>query len=299
MKILVTGASGFIGSRTVAHFVSSGHNVIGVDLKPSSQANRHYSVDVTEAERVQNIFSEERPEAVLHLAAQISVASSVQSPVHDANQNIMGSLSVFEAARKFGVKKVVFASTAAVYGDSPIPPISEDTPLAPVSPYGISKVSAETYLREFYSQFYSYGIIRYGNVFGPHQDPQTGAVLARFIHDIKASGKVTIFGDGHQKRDFIFIDDVARANEAALLTAENFTINLGSSVATEVIVLLEYMQDILGRSIPVEYKPTRAGDIYESYYNVSKANEVLNWEAQVSLDDGLRRILQEHFSELK
>jgi UDP-glucose 4-epimerase len=294
MKILVTGASGFIGRNTCHMLKEEGHEVVGVDVRPSTLPIQHYQQDITDGEAIRRIFEQERPEAVLHLAAQISVPDSVDDPMFDMEQNIRGSLAVFEAARRTGTKRVVFSSSAAVYGDAPIPPIREDASLEPTSPYGLSKLAVEQYLSLFYSKYFSYGILRYGNAYGPNQQVEHGGVLTKFIHGIKTKNEVTIFGDGRQKRDFIHIDDLGRANILALMSRENFIVNVGCSVPTTVLELVRIMEELLGRTIDVQYLPPRQGDIEESYFDVTKARQVLNWQPTITIRDGIRSLLKQN-----
>jgi UDP-glucose 4-epimerase len=294
MKILVTGASGFIGRNTCRMLKDEGHAVVGVDIRPSVLPIVHYQEDITDGEAIRRIFEQEEPDAVLHLAAQISVPDSVEDPIFDMEQNIRGSLMVFEAARRTGTKRVVFSSSAAVYGDTPIPPIREDAPLEPTSPYGLSKLAVEQYLSLFYSKYFSYGILRYGNAYGPNQDVEHGGVLTKFIHGIKTNNEVTIFGDGNQKRDFIHIDDLGRANILALTSHENFIVNIGCSVPTTVLELVRIMEELLGRKIEVQYRPPRAGDIEESYFDVTRAKQVLKWQPTIAIQDGIRALLKQN-----
>ncbi|GMA51738.1 UDP-glucose 4-epimerase [Alicyclobacillus contaminans] len=255
MKILVTGGSGFIGGATVAALLNRGHDVINVDLQPAVHGERHYSVDVTDAAAVDEVFAAERPQRVIHLAAHISVPVSVEQPRMDMVQNIGGSLNVLESSRKFGVERVLFASSAAVYGNGAVPPIDEQTETVPVSPYGISKRAVEMYLTGFYCQWFSYAILRYANVYGPRQTPEGGAVIARFVEGAARHHAVQVFGDGLQTRDFVHVEDVARVNALAIEHSNSVLLNVGSGVPVTVNDLVSTLQSFMSRPLEVKHLP--------------------------------------------
>lgn len=291
MKVVVTGGSGLIGTATIRVLAAQGHEVVNLDLQPSSTAARHYTMDVTDAPAVQEVFARERPDAVLHLAAQVSVPLSVRDPIGDMHHNILGSLSVFEAARHSGVKRVVAASSAAVYGDQAVPPIAERVPLAPTSPYGVAKVAMEQYLCGFYKDFFHYGILRYGNVYGPRQRHESGAVIAKLVHDAVTDGQVHVDGDGSQQRDFVHVDDIAMVNLSALQSDESWVLNVGSGVPVTVMEVVNLIGTVLDHDVAVAYGPTRAGDIHASYYDVAKITQVLGWKPAISLETGVMQIV--------
>jgi UDP-glucose 4-epimerase len=292
MKVLVTGGSGFIGAATVSALLARGHDVVNVDLQPAVHGEKYYAVDVTDSDALQAVFQEERPQRVVHLAAHISVPASVANPQMDMEQNIGGSLSVFEACRKFGVDRVLFASSAAVYGDAATPPIEEDAPVVPMSPYGISKRSVEQYLIGFYKQWFSYAIFRYGNVYGPRQSAEGGAVIAKFIEGVTRHGRIEVYGDGTQVRDFVHVEDVARANALAIEQDGSFLLNLGSGIPVSVNDLIDVLRSLVSTSFEVVQKPPRPGDIHSSYYDVTGVKNILQWAPKISLSTGLEQLLR-------
>src|SRR5215212_1162880 len=224
-KILITGGAGFIGSHVADGYLAEGHDVVVVDdLSTGHRANlperaRLCEADLTDGAELARILETERPDVVNHHAAQRSVRVSVEDPAEDARINVIGSLRLLELSRRYGVKKVIFISTGgAIYGeDTPIP-TPEDAPAWPVSPYGIAKLSVEHYLYYYGVQFgLSSVILRYANVYGPRQDPHGEAgVVAIFVERLLAGQECTIFGDGGQTRDYVYVGDLVRANIAAL-----------------------------------------------------------------------------------
>jgi UDP-glucose 4-epimerase len=297
VKVLVTGGSGFIGSATVETLQQHGYDVVNVDIRPPVCGEKYYPVDITDAAGVLEVFQRERPQCVVHLAAHISVPESVANPQMDMWQNIGGSLSVFEACRKTGVQRVVFASSAAVYGNEAKPPISEADAAAPIAPYGISKWTVETYLQRFYSDWFSSAILRYGNVYGPRQSAEGGAVIANFVRGIVHDGRVIVHGDGSQQRDFVHVRDIARANRMALERSEPLVLNLGSGSPVSVMGLVEIFQSLSERPFEVVHEPPRPGDIHASFFDVTNARIQLGWIPEVPLADGLRQLLEEEIAQ--
>src|SRR5947208_2003596 len=227
MRILITGGAGFIGSNVTDAFLAAGHDVAVVDDLSSGSADniapraRVYRVDIRDA-ALDGIFAEERPEVVCHHAAQVSVRRSVEAPQADAEINVLGSLNVFGAARRHGTRRLVFASTGgAIYGEQTGPPADETHPCRPRSPYAVAKLAVEHYLDYFRATFGLEAVVlRYANVYGPRQDPHGEAgVVAIFMQRILAGLAPTIFGDGEQVRDFVYVEDVVTANLAALRVA--------------------------------------------------------------------------------
>src|SRR5579864_2411993 len=226
MRILVTGGAGFIGSHTVDALVAAGaHEVSVLDLLSSGKreqvnpAARFYEADLRNADAIAPILEREKPEVIYHLAAQMDVRRSVADPPFDAGINLVGFLNLMEAARRNGLKRVVFASTGgAIYGEQKEFPCDEEHPRRPVSPYGVAKLATEAYLFFYKVQYgIDYVALRYANVYGPRQDPHGEAgVVAIFCGRILERQSCTIYGDGEQTRDYIFVGDVARANVAAL-----------------------------------------------------------------------------------
>lgn len=301
-RVVVTGGAGFIGSHIVDELVLQGYDVAVVDdLSSGRPQNLHpnarfYKVDICDRERLTAVFAEVQPQFVFHEAAQISVAVSVREPVRDAEVNIMGFLHLLELSAAHGVKRVVFASSGGtLYGDVAAPAV-EEAPLRPVSPYGLSKLTGERYL-EFYARQHGVGgvALRYGNVYGPRQDPHGEAgVVAIFTRRMLAHQSATIFGDGKNLRDYVYVADVARANVLALTApmAEPFTaINIGTGRGADVNMLeaaLRRCCEQYAEGIPAtRYGVARAGDLRSSLLNPALAARLLGWEPQVGLEEGL------------
>ena len=297
MRILVTGGAGFIGSNIVDALVDLGHNVFVVDnLSTGKKENINpnavfYGIDITHKEVLESLFKETRPEVVFHIAAQIDVRKSVENPQFDGEVNIIGSINVFELSVKYGVKRIVFSSTGgALYGEPPEIPASENTPIEPLSAYGVSKYCAEQYLN-YFKRVYGLErvILRYGNVYGPRQDPLGEAgVIAIFTGRILGGLSPIIFGDGNQTRDYIFVEDVVRANILALDGKEGIY-NIGTSVETPVNDLVKMFSKILNKHIEPIYAPPRKGEVQRISLDTSKAKKELGFIPEISLEDGIRK----------
>ncbi len=314
MKILVTGGAGFIGSHVVDALLAAGHApAVLDDLSSGSAANLPAGVplhvgDIADAEAVERAFAAERPEAICHQAAQMSVSRSVREPAFDARVNVLGLINVLDAAVRHGSGRFVFASSGGVlYGDVTTP-APESTPAGPVSPYGITKWVGERYL-EFYAREHGLtGVaLRYSNVYGPRQNPHGEAgVVAIFCKKFLAGEPARINGDGRYVRDYVYGPDVARANLAALTAATDgiaagslTSLNIGTGLAADVneleAMLRGAMQtDLAGRGRPEtlplpEHGPARAGDLRSNMVDPGLAADVLAWRPEVSLADGLAR----------
>lgn len=301
MKILITGGAGFIGSHVADAYVAAGHEVVVVDnLSSGKKENLKASVpfrlvDITDRAKLRKVFLEEMPDVVSHHAAQIDVRKSVEDPAYDARVNIVGIINVLESARESGAKKVTFASSGGtIYGECQDVPPAEDAPARPLSPYGISKLSSEFYLKYYAAQFgLKFTALRYGNVYGPRQDPHGEAgVVAIFALRLLKNEECFIYGDGRQSRDYVFVGDVAAANLLALSSGDNEIINIGTSVATDVNTLFASLAAVVpGYSKPPVFKSPRKGELFKSFLDVSKAGEVLGWRPSVSLDEGLKKTM--------
>jgi UDP-glucose 4-epimerase len=301
MRILVTGGAGFIGSHVVDAYVTAGHEVAVVDDLSSGSADnvhpraRSYRLDIRDAE-LDGVFAEARPEVVCHHAAQVSVRRSVEAPQADAEINVLGSLNVFEAARRHGVRRVIVASTGgAIYGEQCEGAADETHPCRPRSPYAVAKLAVEHYLDYARATFGVEAVVlRYANVYGPRQDPHGEAgVVAIFMQRILAGLPPTIFGDGEQVRDFVYVDDVVAANVLALGVptpdAETAIFNIGTGHATSVNELWRAIETLAQPGVRAYHEPARSGDVRRSVLDPSRAARILGWRPTVTVEDGLAR----------
>jgi UDP-glucose 4-epimerase len=298
VRVLVTGGAGFIGSHLVDALLAEGDEVAVVDhlKKPprrwvADAMSREMGLHVADVRRLDELmpaFTASRPEVVLHLAAQVDVRRSVADPAFDAQVNVAGTVAVLEAARKSGAHRVVLASTAAVYGDPSALPTPEDAAIAPLSPYGTSKAAAEWYLGQ-YARLHGLSTLalRMSNVYGPRQDRHGEAgVVAIFAGALESGQRVTVFGDGRQTRDYVYVEDVVRAWVRAARSGATGAVNV--STGTEISV------HELTQAMGVEYdtSPPRAGEIERSCLDASLAARLLDWRADVKLADGVGRTLE-------
>jgi UDP-glucose 4-epimerase len=299
MRVLVTGGAGFIGSHIVDQCVAAGHEVAIVDnlweegggktQNLNAQAT-FYRADVTDEATLSRIFDEVRPEIVSHQAAQHSVAISTKNPQLDARVNILGLLNVLTNCTRTGTRKIVFASSGATYGTPAYLPINEDTPQRPESPYGITKMVTEHYLRYWQeANGLTYTALRYGNVFGPRQDPNGEAgVIAIFAKRFLNHDSVRIDWDGEQQKDYVYVKDVARANLLALDHGDNEIFCIGTGRGASVNELYRVLEMTTGYSPEIVRAPKRPGDIYLAYFDSSKAARVLGWKPQETLEVGIK-----------
>ncbi len=297
MRVLVTGGAGFIGSHVVDAFVDAGHHVAIVDdLSTGKRANLNpkatfYQADIRDENALAAIFAQEQPEAVCHQAALANVREAMAQPVRYASVNVLGSLTLLEMCRQYGVQRFVYASTGgAVYGEPQSLPVNEEHPINPLDPYGASKHHVEHYLYLYRHNYgLRYTVLRYANVYGPRQDPYGEAgVVAIFTNKMLAGETPTINGTGEQERDFVYVGDVARANLLALMGAEGI-FNIGTGVGTTVNQVYQGLRAATGYQGPVHYGPAKAGEVYRIYLDVRKAARELGWTPQVPWDEGLRR----------
>lgn len=298
MRILVTGGAGFIGSHIVDSLLRLGHDVTVVDnFYSGTRANlnteaRFFEMDILDP-RLKEVFREEKPECVIHQAAQANAPKSMEQPGFDSMVNIVGTLKVLENCRDFEVEKIIYASSAAVYGTPSGLPIDENHPVRPISNYGVSKHTPEHFLKIF-SELYGikYMVLRYANVYGPRQDPHgEGGVVSIFLDRMINGKEVYIYGDGRQTRDFIYVSDIVEANIRAMAYTVNDVVNVSTGVGTEVIQLFTELKTLLGKDIEPTYREPRPGDIVESYLDNTKAKRLLHWEPKFSLGQGLRETL--------
>ena len=302
MRILVSGGAGFIGSHTVDALIAAGGHEISIidDLSAGKRGQinpraRFYQTDVRDAAAVRAMFERERPETLVHLAAQMDVRRSVADPAFDAQVNLVGFLNLIEAGRANGLRRVVFSSTGgAIYGEQESFPCNEDHPLRPVSPYGVAKLATEKYLFFYHVQYgIDYVAMRYANVYGPRQDPHGEAgVVAIFCGRILEDRPVTVYGDGNQTRDYVFVGDVVRANVAAVASTVSGAFNIGTGIETNVNQLYAALAQIAGTSRAPEYGPARPGEQMRSVILPARAQKELGWRPQVELPEGLAETLR-------
>ena len=295
MRILVTGGAGFIGSHSVDALIDAGHAVAVVDdLTTGNRSFVHADAEFHEmdvrSEDLSEIFVAFKPSHVLHLAAQLDVRASLERPVFDADVNVLGTINVLENCVAHQVQAIVFSSTGgAIYGEPADLPADEDTPAMPMCPYGVSKLSAEHFI-QFYGQAHGldFMILRYGNVYGPRQDPHGEAGVCAILPGLMLEGKVpTLYGEGSPLRDYVYVGDVVRANVMGLEHPKGRVVNIASGRGTTVRQLFDVIQahtDFRGEPI---LAPLRPGEVDKIYLNASLAQEVLGWSAKVGLDDGL------------
>jgi UDP-glucose 4-epimerase len=310
MHVVVTGGAGFIGSHTVDRLLGAGHRVVVLDdFRTGKRANlAHHAgsdrLDVLACDVSHGIFAALAPltvrhgpvDRIVHLAAQVSVVHSVQNPLVDMQVNYGGTLHVLEYARATGVKKVVFASSAAVYGEVATMPVDEDTPTRPVSPYGIDKLASEHAL-DYYAAVHGVPgtALRFFNVYGPRQDPSSpySGVISIFADRARAGRTLTLFGDGSQTRDFVYVGDVVRAIVAALGDgADRVVANVGTGGEITVLDLARSIVELCGGRSAIEHAPARAGEILKSCARVDRLRDALGVVAETALLDGLRETLR-------
>ncbi|MDQ3876828.1 MAG: GDP-mannose 4,6-dehydratase [Actinomycetota bacterium] len=314
MRVMVTGAAGFIGSHLVDRLLAEGEEVLGVDnlssgaLANLSDARRSatgkfnfHRVDVT-SNAVVDLIARTKPEVIMHLAAQVDVRKSVKDPINDAMINVVGTLNVLQAAATSGARKVVFTSSGGcIYGepDESRLPVTEDQVFwpdsMPESPYGVSKKVVLDYLRYFRAvQGLEYTALALSNVYGPRQEPASevgleGQVVAIFSRKMLAGRPCTIYGDGSQTRDFVYVDDVVSAFVAARDAGEGELINVGSGSELSVNDLFARLKELTGSRYDPIYAAARPGELQRIVVDASKAGEVLGWKPQTGLDEGLKQ----------
>jgi UDP-glucose 4-epimerase len=304
MKTLVTGGAGFIGSNLVDALVARGDDVAVIDnLATGKRENLEHALangaelielDVRDAEAVAAAVERVGPEAIFHLAAQIDVRKSVADPAHDSRVNVEGTINVLNAALAAGVRRLINTSTGgAIYGEGQILPAPEDHPVAPESPYGLSKFCAENYCALF-TRLHGLSTVslRYGNVYGPRQDPLGEAgVIAIFCGKLLDGGRPQIFGDGKQTRDYVYVGDVVDANLRAADSDITGAFNVGRGVATSVLDIVEALAAQSENGFEADHLPARTGEVQHIALDPSRTKAELGWEAQVDLEQGLSRTL--------
>ncbi len=302
---LVTGGAGFIGSHVAEAMLAAGYEVTVLDNLSTGKRDqvptdaRFVEADIT-TPAAAAVVRDGAFDVICHLAAQIDVRRSVRDPVFDARVNVLGSLTLLEAAREAGATaRFIFSSTGgAIYGDLVPPPSGEDAAKDPQSPYGTAKLSVEYYLG-YYARVHGLETLalRYANVYGPRQDPHGEAgVVAIFCGRVLDGAPLTVFGDGRQTRDYVFVEDVARANAMAAACAipaaagvDARAVNVGTGTETDVLALAHALMRTTGRTVPVEHAPARAGEQQRSAVRIDRAGSLLGWAPAVRLEDGLHR----------
>ncbi len=321
MKILVTGGAGFIGSHIVRWLRRAGYEVVTADnLRTGKRTNLPadvplYEVDIRDQAALADLFAAERPQAVVHQAALANVRESMEDPITYAEVNIIGTLHLLELVKDYNCSKFIFASTGgAVYGEGNLPtrtavegdeegrrppgsptlPFTEESRPQPKDNYGANKLSCEHYV-ELYNQNYDlpYVILRYANVYGPHQDANGEAgVVAIFTGAMLSDQATHITGDGGQQRDFVYVDDVARANILALNSDLTGTYNVGTGLPTDINTLYRQLADLTGYGRIPSRLPRPTGEVRATWLDCSKAGQELGWEAEIDLSEGLRRTVE-------
>jgi UDP-glucose 4-epimerase len=297
MKILITGGAGFIASHIQDAYLALGHEVAVIDnLSGGLRENinpkaKFFEYDIRSPDAAQAVASF-KPDVISLHAAQMDVRKSVEDPKYDCDVNGLGMLNLLEVARKSGVKKVIFASSGgAVYGEQEYFPADEKHPTNPASPYGITKLLGDKYL-EFYRNAYQIPFVslRYANIYGPRQNPHGEAgVVAIFTSKLLKGDIPTIFGDGLQTRDYVFVEDVVQANVLALKEKIQGVFNIGTGIETNVVQLYQALSKILGNDQAPQHVPAKAGEQKRSVITSEKIAQEAGWRPAVRLDEGLRR----------
>lgn len=305
MRVLVTGGAGFIGSTLVDRLLAERHEVTVVDdlsrgrlenLESARAAGARFGfhhMDVNDP-AIESVVVGARPEVVFHLAAQIDVRLSVEDPVHDAQVNVVGTVRLAEAARRAGVRRIVFTSSGgSIYGPVTELPVAESRPVDPLSPYAAGKIAGEIYL-EMYSRLYGleWAGVAPANVYGPRQDPHGEAgVVAIFSQRLLSGAPTRVFGDGGNTRDYVYVDDVVDAfvRAATVPAAAGLRFNVGTGVETSDRELHSLVAEAAGAPDDPEYAPARLGDVARSALDAARAGEVLGWSPQVAIAAGVAR----------
>jgi UDP-glucose 4-epimerase len=306
-RALVTGGAGFIGSHIAEAYLAEGWEVTIIDdLSRGHKGNlpagaKFVKADIRSKE-ARDLLAKGKFDVLNHHAAQIDVRVSVDQPALDAEINLVGFANLLDGAGAGGVKRVVFASSGGViYGDPEVVPTPETAPKLPISPYGVSKLAGEYYLRALGALRGFEGVaMRYANVFGPRQDPKSEAgVVSIFVSRLLENKPLTVFGDGKQTRDYVFVKDVARANVLASTAKmpsgtdlDSPALNIATAVQTNVLELAERVGKVMGKKVELEFAPPRPGELFRSSLDIGKAKRVLGWTPAHGFDDGLPELVE-------
>ncbi len=298
MKYLVTGGAGFVGSHLIEHLISKKNDIVCLDdFSTGKRANIEEFIDrisisegdIRNPQLVKNALND--VDYVYHLAAQISVNRSTKEPLFDASVNIEGMINLLEAVRKSSVKRIIYVSTGgAIYGEPDVLPASEKTKEEPISPYGISKLVAEKYMKWFHDVYgISYSIIRPANIFGPRQDPLGEAgVISIFLGRIKYNSPIEIFGDGKDTRDYIYVKDIVSICIKAMNSKINDIFNAGTGKQTSLLELVEIIKSVTRNQVKIQFSNPRPGDVQHISLDASKAMRELHWTPTTDLPTGIK-----------
>lgn len=298
MNVIVTGGAGFISSHVVDLLIDNNYEVCIIDnlthgsVKNINKKAKFYEMDIRDA-KLKEIFQIEKPDYVIHNAAQISVPASIDDPMNDASINIMGTINVLEACSSVNVKKIIYPASAAIFGEPSYLPIDEAHPLEMLSPYGVTKHTVEHYLK-VYKGLYNidYVALRCANVYGPRQDSSgEGGVIAIFCEKLLKDEIPCIYGDGNQIRDFVYVKDVAKAYLMALNSDISGIYNVSTNVKITINELFKIINKLLNKNISCIYTDERKGDIRESYMTYDKIEKKIGWKPETSITKGLEETL--------
>lgn len=306
--ILVTGGAGFIASHIVDAYIGLGHKVIIVDnLSTGDTKNINanavfYKADIRDRTAIEKIFQKEKPEIVNHHAAIAEVVKSLKDPIPTIETNVIGTINLLMIGKDNGMKKFIFASTGgAIYGEPEKIPANEKTPAAPLSPYGLSKLQGEEAITCYAHNFgFDYLIFRYPNVYGPRQNPKGEAgVVAIFGGLIVSRQSPTIFGDGTKSRDYVYVDDLVRANIIALTNNSNDIFNLGWGIGTSDKEVFDSLTEAIGiYDIHLIYAKYRKGEVYKISLDAKKAKNILNWQPKIKFKQGVKKYIETTYPNL-
>ncbi len=302
MKILITGGAGFIASHIADSYITLGHEVVIIDNLSTGKKEyinkkaKFYKANIRNRDEVRKILQEVKPDIINHHAAQISVRNSVENPQNDANINILGLLNLLEEGKNIGIKKFIFASSGGVvYGEADQIPTPETyIPLQPLSPYGVTKLASELYLN-YYFQTYQipYIALRYSNVYGPRQNPHGEAgVVAIFSLKLLRGEVPVINGDGMQVRDYVFVEDVARANVKAIDSDISGSYNIGTGIQTNVIQIFQNLKEATSSSLEAIHGPAKTGEQKISCLDCTKAYQTLGWKPEFEITQGMKKTVE-------
>jgi UDP-glucose 4-epimerase len=300
MKILVTGGAGFIGSHLVDRLIKGGHDVVVIDnLSTGKKENlnlnaKFYKIDIRDP-KISRIFKKEKPRVVFHYAAQIEARKSVEEPVSDAEINIVGSLNILKNCKKYGIKKIIFASSGGeIYGDAEEIPTPETYVPSPISPYGIGKLAVEGYLNSYYQMFkMSFTALRYGNVYGPRQDPNGEAgIIAIFIKKMLEGKQPIIHGDGKQTKDYIFIEDAVETTMLSFKKDFIGILNIGTEKETSVLEIFYKLKELTHSRVKEKHIPLPPCGFKRGCLSIKKAKKELGWQPKYSLEKGLKKTVE-------